>query len=80
MSLLLRNCLKRFVVVFWSDETVKNERLCLESEYKPYLQSLVEDAGRIKMRLDVEVLHPDERKTLERRLVYSNYCIIWVSS
>jgi hypothetical protein len=80
MSTPLCHYFKHFVVaIFWSDEMVKRERLLLESDYKPCVQSAIEEAGKIRVRIEVEVMHPYQKEYLKARLVCLNYHIEQVS-
>ena len=63
------------LMVWWPEEKAKRVKLWLESENYPYLQSLVDDAERMSMRLRVEVMHPHMREKLEMQLLVFSWDI-----
>ena len=69
------------LMVWWPEEKAKRVKLWLESENYPYLQSLVDDAERMSMRLrlGVEVMHPHMRHELEIQLLVFSWEIGSVS-
>jgi len=63
------------LMVWWPEEKAKRVKHFLESESYPYLQSLVDDAERISMRLKIEGMHPEMRGLMEMRLLCYNWDI-----